>query len=292
MLYTIENEKIRVVIDSVGAEFHNLILKEDGTEYLWQGDPEYWKGRAFNLFPICGRLVGGKYTYKGKDYRMEIHGFLRTSDTEVTEQTADRITFRLTDSGETRAQYPFGFEVLVTYVLSGNTVKTVYTVRNTGDTVLPFALGGHPGFNIPLLPGERFEDYYLEFGEAAPAKMMVFSDACMYTDEVRDFPLEGGKVLPLRHSLFDNDAIFLRDMSRKVTLKNTKNPKTVEVCFDEFPYLGLWHAPRKPAPYLCIEPWSGVPSYEGVVDDMDTKKDMFRLAPGGVYETSFTVTIR
>ena len=53
MLYTIENDLIRVEIDSLGGEMMSVKTKADDTEYLWQGDPAYWKGRAFHLFPMC-----------------------------------------------------------------------------------------------------------------------------------------------------------------------------------------------------------------------------------------------
>jgi galactose mutarotase-like enzyme len=56
MITGIENDLLRVQASSLGAELQSIVLKKDGTEYLWQGDPTYWKGRAYNLFPICGRL--------------------------------------------------------------------------------------------------------------------------------------------------------------------------------------------------------------------------------------------
>ena len=42
-------------ISSFGAEIQS-VLNENGTEYIWQGDPVYWKDRAINLFPYIGRL--------------------------------------------------------------------------------------------------------------------------------------------------------------------------------------------------------------------------------------------
>ena len=56
MLYTIENEQIRVQVASRGAELQSIVLKSDGTEYLWQGDPDIWARRAPILFPFIGRL--------------------------------------------------------------------------------------------------------------------------------------------------------------------------------------------------------------------------------------------
>ena len=33
------------------------------------------------------------------------------------------------------------------------------------DKPVYFSLGGHPAFIAPLLPNEKYEDYYLEFGQ-------------------------------------------------------------------------------------------------------------------------------
>ena len=84
MNYTISNDQIEVVISDVGAELMSVKSKKDGTEFLWQGDPTFWGGRAYNLFPICGRLADGKYTYEGETYEMNLHGFVRKSVLDAT----------------------------------------------------------------------------------------------------------------------------------------------------------------------------------------------------------------
>ena len=77
MNYIIENEALRVEIADRGAEIMSIVGKKTGFEYLWQGDATYWASRATVLFPICGRLTDGKYTYKGKEYEMVLHGFAK-----------------------------------------------------------------------------------------------------------------------------------------------------------------------------------------------------------------------
>ena len=57
-------------------------------------------------------------------------------------------------------------------------------------------------------------------------------------------------------------------------------------------YVGFWHKPLTSAPYVCIEPWTSVPAYDGVIDDLETKRDMMRLAPGQCYKSDFTVTVK
>lgn len=294
MIYTLENDFIAIEVNDIGAELFSLKTKSDGFEYLWQGDPEYWSGRAYNLFPICGRLTEGKYTYRGKTYEMNLHGFARKTKYTYVGKTDNTMTFELVSDDVSRAVYPFDFRLVIRYELDGSTVKTVFEVYNTGSDELIYAIGGHPGFNLPLNSGESFEDYVLDFGESrTDVKKNVMSETCYLLPESEDFPLEDGHLLPLRHSMFDNDAIFLYNTTGDVTLRCVNGTgKSVNVHFPEMKYVGFWHKPLTSAPYVCIEPWTSVPAYDGVIDDFDTKRDMMRLAPGGCYKSDFTVTVK
>ena len=95
MLYSIENDILRVEINDIGAELYSIKDKADGFEYLWQGDPQYWSGRAYNLFPICGRITEGRYTYKGDSYDICLHGFARDAAFSCVEQGGDTACFEL-----------------------------------------------------------------------------------------------------------------------------------------------------------------------------------------------------
>ena len=79
MIYTIENKFLRVSAEDDGAQLSSVELKENGKEFLWQGDPSVWYGRAPVLFPIIGQLLDGKYRYNGREYEMPKHGFARLS---------------------------------------------------------------------------------------------------------------------------------------------------------------------------------------------------------------------
>ena len=291
MIHVLENEQLRVEIDEHGAQVMSMLEKTTGTEYLWQGDPTYWASRATLLFPICGRLIEGRYTYKGQSYDMVLHGFIRNVDLTVSAKTENSISFTYTDNELTRSQYPFAFRYTVTYTLCGSTLDHKFVVENTGDDTLPFGLGGHPGFNIPLADGTDFTDYYVEFSEVAPARKLILTETCFMTDDSEPFPLEDGKIYRLHHDMFDNDAIFLKDMAKSVTLKSDKTTRAVTLTYNDMTYLGLWHKPKTEAPYMCIEPWTSLPADDGIVDDMATKKYMTRLAPGDTAEYSFSITI-
>jgi len=291
MIYTIENEQIKVDISDRGAEMMSLVGKKTGFEYLWQGDATYWASRATVLFPICGRLTDGKYTFGGQTYEMILHGFAKLSDFTVVAHNRESITFELVSSEESRKIYPFDFVLRMTYTLDGASVKTAFEVKNPMDAALPFSVGGHPGFNIPFCEGEAFEDYYLEFACKKDCRRLVMSPTCYYTGETEPMVLEDGKILRLRHELFDNDAIFLEGMCRKVSLKSTKNDRAITVNWDDMTHVGFWQKPHTDAPYVCIEPWHGVPAYDGKIDDFATKNEFIHLPAGEVYHNEFTVTV-
>ena len=52
-MYSIENQYLKVVVSSLGAELQNIFDKEMKQEVLWQGDKKYWGRRAPVLFPEC-----------------------------------------------------------------------------------------------------------------------------------------------------------------------------------------------------------------------------------------------
>lgn len=290
MIFTIENEILRVDISDTGAELQSIKSKADGTEYLWQGDPEYWTGRASNLFPICGRLTEGKYTYKGKTYEMNLHGFARHSVFSAEKPSETEIRFTLTSSDELKKQYPFDFEYTVTYKLCGSSLDCRYGVKNTGSDIMYFGLGGHPGFNVPLTENENFEDYFLEFDCVKPMRLVCMSPL-FYLGRTEPYPLKDGKVIELKHGLFSEDALFFTDMCGHVTLKSKKSDKFVRMEYPDMKFLGIWHKPRTEAPYLCIEPWSSLPSYDGKVDDLETKNEMMTLGGGEGCDKGFNITV-
>ena len=292
MLYTIENKKLHVEIASLGAELMSIKTKADGCEYLWQGDSKYWSGRACVLFPICGRLVDGYYMYEGKKYEMELHGFVRRREFTVVDQRDDAITFEFKADEQSLAIYPFDFTFRVTYAFDGDKLVNKFTVVNNGESVLPYAVGGHPGFNVPFDGNGKFEDYYIAFGEKCEPEMFLLSPTCFLNGETAPFKLKCGTRLPLVHSLFDNDAIFLKNMAKSVSIKSKTTKKSLTVEYEDFDYVGLWHAMKSDAPFLCIEPWTGLPATDGIHDDFATKQAMRYLDGGKETTLSFNIIVK
>ena len=93
MRYTLENENLKVEIDSFGAEIKSVKRKSDNFEYMWCGDKKYWGRTSPVLFPFVGAPKNKEYRYDGKTYTMGQHGFARDMEFALEEQTAETISF-------------------------------------------------------------------------------------------------------------------------------------------------------------------------------------------------------
>lgn len=290
MIYTIKNDKIEVSVEDLGAQMRS-IKDATGKEYLWQGDEKYWNDSAPNLFPYIARLTEGKYILKGRTYEMPKHGFLRNSVLKLKEKTQTKMVFSLTDSEETYKMYPYHFEIKVKYELFENELKVSYNVANKDKKVMYFGVGGHPGFQVPVEKELSFEDYFIEFAKGTDVKRVGMSEDCFVTGKDEAFPLEENRRLYLHHNLFDDDAIILKDAPSKVVLASEKGSARIEMETSHLEYLGIWHKPASDAPYVCIEPWSSLPSKKDIIEDLEKQDNLVSLKPDGYYTGFFKVKI-
>ena len=210
---------------------------------------------------------------------MGTHGFARKSEFALKSLDDSSISFSLTSNEDTKKEYPFDFELIVTYTLSGYRVDCIHEIINLGDKPLIATTGAHPGFNVPLDNGS-FEDWYVEFSEDCSPDELVFSDTCFNTGYKRPFEIENSRIIRLSHRLFDIDAVFMSRIAPAITLKSAKSERFVRLEYADMPYLGLWHMPKSDAPYVCIEPWCGLPSFDGKTEDLSEKCDMLRIGKG------------
>ncbi|MCU6763784.1 Aldose 1-epimerase [uncultured Roseburia sp.] len=289
MEYTIKDNDLSVIISSHGAEMQSVSFQ--GREYLWQGDEAYWTEHSPVLFPFVGRFTDGHYTLEGKRYPMSIHGFAKLSDFDVIEKSDNSITLQMTDTPATFEKYPFHFIFNVTYTIKDQQIFVSYHVQNLSDQTMYFGIGGHPGFNVPLENGLAFQDYYLEFPLAHTPAKVGHTETCFLSGIDTDYPLENGNKIPLIHSMFDQDAIVLKNVCDCVTLKSDKSEHSVTLCYPDLPYLGLWHAPKTEAPYICIEPWSSLPSRQDIVEEFKYKNDLIRLKQDASYQNDWKIII-
>ncbi len=290
MVYNLENNQFSVQINGIGAELCSFKSKSSNLEYIWQGNPELWASTAPVLFPIIGALKGGVYSYKGVEYAVPKHGFIRYNENlAVQNKSENEITFSYSSNAELKKDYPFDFLFEITFSLRENVLKVEHDVTNLGKTEMLFSLGGHPAFNCPLFPNEKYKDYFLEFDQEQTLSTIVFSNNGLLTNETFEV-ISNQNRINLTQDLFANDALIFKDISsKKVTLKSENHNHSVTVEYSDFKNLGVWA--KHKAPFVCIEPWLGVTDHENSTGILKEKEGIITLLPGEKYNAKFSIEI-
>jgi galactose mutarotase-like enzyme len=286
---TIQNTGYRAVIDSLGAEMKSLRDAKTGREYLWQADPAWWKGTAPVLFPIVGGLKNGRYRYEGREYELPQHGFARASEFRQNAVSADAVEFVLGSSAETLPKYPFDFQLRVGYALERCGIAVRYTVTNAGNRPMLFSIGSHPAFNIPFDVGS-LENHYILFEHPEDSERYFFKDGTYIAGKTAEV-FESSRVISLSRTLFDQGPLIMKGLhSAEFTLMSAKSTRAVKVAMDSAPpFLGIWSKPG--APFVCIEPWDGIPDSTEASGELAEKEGILKLEPGSAYRTGYRIEI-
>jgi galactose mutarotase-like enzyme len=287
MIVNLENALLKVAIKSKGAELNSVSRKDNGLGYMWSGDPAVWGKTSPVLFPIVGTLKDNTYFYNGKPYTLSRHGFARDAEFEILEQEQQKASFILKDSETSFANYPFHFELILTYELDNDLLKTSYEVRNTGTDNMYFSLGAHPAFKVPIVEGKVYEDYYLQFDHVENAGRWSISKEGLIQKNPISF-LNNSSRINLTRTLFQEDALVFKHLqSQKVSLVTNLNSHGLDFYFEGFPYLGLWAA--KGGDFVCIEPWCGIADSVDHDQQLINKEGIEILAAGNMWIKNWDV---
>lgn len=281
MVITLVNNYISASVNSMGAELFSL--KNEHTEYMWEGNPEFWGKHSPVLFPIVGALKNNTYRYEGKEYTLPRHGFARDKNFNIIGHTENSAVFSLSSDNESEEVYPLDFELRITYILQQKSLTVNYEVINNDNTVMPFSLGAHPAFALPGI----FTSYSLDFNKDND---LIASrlDNNLLSGQAKAIPLHNNK-LPLDYNLFTDDALVIKNIaSKEVTITKNATP-VLKVSYPDFPDLGIWTKPG--APFICIEPWHGYADSIDSTGDIVDKQGIIKLPAGETFTTAFTIEI-
>ncbi len=264
----------------------------DGREVLWQADPNVWAQHAPVLFPVCGMPKDEQVTIDGVSYPMAKHGFTRNPDFEVVKVGEDFVELVLTPNEESRPQYPFDFAFHVIYTLRENGFNATFVVENKSDKVMPFCVGGHPGFIVPMEAGAQYTDYQLVFPEKEEGKNSLCPGGRLI-DGHEFLPFQDGRVLPLTHDWFaERDALIFTELkSRSVDLVHKVSGHGIHFSYPKMEVLAVWSMPGKRADYVCLEPWHGMPGQVCESGKFEDKPFVTLLAPGMSHQCGYDVEL-
>lgn len=130
-------------------------------------DPELFRGRP--LAPFADRIVGGRYSFEGTDYRLPInvgagedgpggdaiHGYLYRTPLHVDsfdDTAGTEVTLRLEGALPAIDGYPWPLSVHLRYVLRDREFVFRISLRNEGAGAAPVTVGWHSYFLVPGTP--------------------------------------------------------------------------------------------------------------------------------------------
>lgn len=291
-MVTIQNDRFTATINEVGAELTHLVDQASHRDLIWNND--LWPKHAPVLFPAIGRSNEDSYLIDGQRYEMPQHGFVSGETFMIVDQTPTAVTLSLTANAATRVYYPFYFELQVTFTLVATGLNLTFSVQNHGQQDLSYSLGSHPTFNVPFEAGEAFTDYELVL-DPAPTDLQQFE--IVKTPN----PYRSGKELPvttdkgvikLNYPMFDAGLIILKAPNlAHLTLQSTKSKHSISLNLDDFDYVTLWTKEGAQAPFLCLEPFNGLPDVAGDLRELATKEGNHHVAVGQSETMAYTITV-
>lgn len=161
------------ILPEVGANCVRFVTAVDGRPLevirlpeswdAFRGHPTLW-GAAV-LFPFPGRIRGGRFSFVGKTYHLElnepsagnaIHGCVSRHAWSLLDTSADDngavATFGIgmDSQDELLDRYPFPFRINLSIELRNGHLRHSFVAENLGSGPMPIGLGMHPYFPLPL----------------------------------------------------------------------------------------------------------------------------------------------
>ncbi|MEO1999094.1 MAG: aldose 1-epimerase, partial [Planctomycetaceae bacterium] len=151
------------------------------------------------LFPFPNRIRQGCFRWDGRDYQLSeqtvpfdntgnaIHGLCLDRAWRVIEHSDAHVVgeFQLSrDAPDRLNSWPSDFVLQVGYRLRHNLLRGSYRIQNPGPTPLPWGLGTHPYFRLPLGGDSHADDCLIQ----APATRQWVLDDCLPSGERIDIP--------------------------------------------------------------------------------------------------------
>lgn len=133
-----------------------------------QGDKRGTRSGIPWLFPFPNRIEKGQFHWRGQDYQLPvsdafgnaIHGFVMDRPWRVVAADSQMAIaeFQLSvDAPERLALWPSDFLIEVRYTLREACLRADVRIANAGSQPLPWGLGTHPYFRVPLSKTSQLE---------------------------------------------------------------------------------------------------------------------------------------
>lgn len=273
----------------------------------WEQNPVPTRSGIPVLFPFPNRIRDGRFEWNGRTYQLPIncpqnrhaiHGFACRHRWRVLETRADDdrasivLAFHSMDHSAVANLWPSEYRLELTVVLRASALELVAAVQNCGAEPLPWGLGYHPYFHLPVAAASsrRASPVLEETKLRLPAEELW---------ELQEY-LPTGRKLPLDHAHYLRSGRYVGDMHVDDLYTNLADRADHEEDFGsidygsfgridlaaskQFRHAVVFIPPHRQA--VCIEPYTCVTN---AINLHGVETGLQILAPGASSETWFAM---
>jgi aldose 1-epimerase len=252
------------------------------------------------LFPFAGRLSGTSLEFAGRTVPLTvdprhgyaIHGFVHNRGWRIISQSPASVTGEFhaaSDDPSLLERWPADFRIRASYEVDHRGLRQSITIDNPSDQRLPFGLGTHGYFRLPLGDfGKRDECHVI-----VPAQSYWELEGMMPTG--RKLPAVGARAvsggLPFGDTKLDDIFTDLTTRDGRVVcrLLDGINDRRLSVSFDAaFVHCVVFNPPHREA--ICIEPYTCVPDAYAL-EERGIATGLRVLAPGESFQAAIELRL-
>ena len=294
MQVVLENEALKVTINSFGAELASIRGKATDTEYLWNADAKFWKRTAPVLFPFVGslkirniimkeRLIPWVSTALPEIWslpwmyrRRQKHGF----PCNPNEDKSKSENFR------------WSLSMKIGYELEGKELRSSGRWKIRIRKHCTFPSEDTPHLCALWMKKGKQSEYYFKFDTDKDLTYgLAADDGQGLMGQQKDvLPVKNGYAQITEH-LFDRDALIVEDRQASAVSLCTPDKKPYVTLSFDAPLFGLWSPAGKGAPFICIEPWYGRCDKTTFDGSLEQREYSNTLQAGEVFRKEYTITI-
>jgi aldose 1-epimerase len=282
------------------------VIDGEPIELLWSA-PGFESGKLRStasgipiLFPFAGRLSGKTLRFDGGEWPLvidekqgyAIHGFVHNRPWRVVSQGPSTVTGEFHAAKDDPALlklWPCDFRIRVCYDVDHTGLDCSISIDNPGERPLPFGLGTHSYFRLPLG----------NFGNRDDCQIFVPASSYWELDKMlptgRKLPAAGPRGLNsgLKFGESKLDDVFTdlssRDGRVVCRLLDPMNNRRLSIVFDEsFAQCVVFNPPHREA--ICIEPYTAVPDAFSLAE-RGIKAGLRVLQPGESFQARIEIRL-
>lgn len=222
------------------------------------------------LFPFPNRIHEGKFTFEGNEYQFDtprpgansIHGLVIARPWKVEKAEANNesgaqfvSSIKSADFPDIIRQYPFPFDIRVTYTLKDGILNMLTEMKNLGESNMPMGYGIHPYFSAPLSKSSTPQDCVIKLPANKYWKLEEFLPTGEILDVSGGYDLRNG--VPASEIRFDDvftDLIIADGVSRCIVDDKKARMRMILESDAIFREMVVYTPPNRPA--VCFEPYT------------------------------------